>query len=81
MRTYTETGFKLYTSLYGMSRVPLSTEIDAPFPLPDGTEARNAWEVEDWILKTAEQIKSERQRIIIKNTTEKCHSEKPKIKE
>ena len=63
---FTKTGFRLYSfftkkELQGV----ISTDRDFKYSLPDGTMYDRIDQVEDWIIKMAEQIKSERMQILI----------------
>ena len=67
-KVYTRTGSRLYSwfscpQIQGM----ISTDPNEIYGLPDGTTYSRTNEIEDWIIRTAEQIKSERQQIIINN--------------
>lgn len=64
--TYTRKGFNLYlyfTSLRCQGCI--STDLETKYVLPDGTLYSRPDEVEDWFIRTAEQIKSERMKILI----------------
>lgn len=43
----------------------MTTDPNAKYGLPDGSQFSTVNELEDWFIRIAEQIKSERQQIII----------------
>ena len=65
----TTTGYNLYFWFKDIRRQGfMSTDPDVRYSLPDNTMFSKPAEIEDWIIRMAEQIKSERQQIIMNNT-------------
>ena len=69
---YTATGFGLYCWFknVGVQGI-VTTDPNEKYSLPDGTLFSSADHVEDWFIRMAEQIKSERQKIIMNNVVNK----------
>ena len=63
---FTRTGFKWYRYIWGQLAIK-TTRADEVYITFDGTEFKNANDIEDWIIREAEQIKNERMRSIIEN--------------
>ena len=63
---FTQTGFGLYSFFTNKKlQGTISTDRDFKYRLPDGTMYNSIDQVEDWFIKMAEQIKSERMQILI----------------
>jgi len=65
----TKTGFMLHRFFTSIDiQGFITTDINQVYYLPDGTQYSRQEDIEDWIIRMSEQIKSERNQIIIENS-------------